>query len=123
MPHTDLPLFAISKLEAFCGQHPEQRRMLDELVARMIAQLPLDVAAAEQAWQTGSLAEAAGLLHGARGAVAAIGAQRFAAVAHALQILLSTPDSAPAALAAGFADLRAVLADTLAAAQAWRART
>jgi two-component system sensor histidine kinase/response regulator len=67
---------------------PGQRRMLVEVVARMVAQAPAELAAIQVACHSDAPAPAAKLLHQMRGSVGTLGARAFADATLALEALV-----------------------------------
>lgn len=95
-------------------QPPAQRRMLVDVVRRVMQQMPSDLAAVRAACASDAPDAAAPLLHRLRGSVGSLGAQRFVAAALHLEACIGA-DGMPAALA----HVESELALTRDAAMAW----
>ncbi|MFL6656505.1 MAG: PAS domain S-box protein [Massilia sp.] len=67
------------------NQAPGQRKMLIDVVRRVLAQVPTELAAIKHALASGEAQAAAPLLHRLRGSIGSLGASRFVEVALALE--------------------------------------
>lgn len=119
-------VFDLSQLLRACAQRPERKGMLLTLLTQLVLYLPRDMAAARKAWERGEFPAAAALIHGARGALASIGAHRFDRCALALEQQLnaaaeSGADRVLAGAGGAFTEAETELAATVAAARQWLA--
>ncbi|HZV67119.1 MAG TPA: response regulator, partial [Telluria sp.] len=78
-------VFDPSALLRIGAGEPTQRRLLDALVSNMATRIPLLLAKADAARAGGRHEELASLMHGLRGSVGSVGAQRFVVAAQALE--------------------------------------
>ncbi|MEO7577711.1 MAG: PAS domain S-box protein, partial [Massilia sp.] len=108
-------VFDIDKLLMVSAHSPAQRDNLLRLIANMTRSAPLELAGARAAWDEGRAEDAAGTLHSLRGAVGAMGAQRFVEACLAAEHALRERDDGAAAL---IERARAELAATVEAARA-----
>ncbi|MDC8759150.1 CHASE domain-containing protein [Janthinobacterium fluminis] len=112
-------VFDPGQLLKYSNDNPALRATLCDLIRNMSVRAPLDTAAARAAWQDGRAAEAAHKLHGLRGSVGTLGAQRFAAAVLALETALRGASSGREA--ALFDAAQREIEATAAAARAWLA--
>ncbi|MEC5161448.1 CHASE domain-containing protein [Janthinobacterium sp. CG_S6] len=112
-------VFDPGQLLKYSKDKPALRATLLALIGTLSTRGPLDMDAARAAWSEGRGEHAARLLHGLRGSVGTLGAQRFAAAAQALETALRGADAAR--VAPLFDAAGREMAATAAAARAWLA--